>query len=421
MARRPFYGQGGAIPIAKMNMQAATAPGRAYAQMGKDFGDKIGSAIKQYGLNKAKRAKLTGEIEAYYEQNPNAISEIGMSGDEAQDKKDFAEREKFMKGDMSMAQLEGYAGKLARGDVLKTKAAEAESRRIANEMGGLNLSIAKELKDTQINIGLDREVLSSLARQLAQETNPQKIDLIKAQFTDAIANLGLGGKRRELEEKQLESKLSLVDPQTNATRSALTASEIKSDTDSAYILGQGGPAAAAAQRVRDDDLKRSELKAGIRSKDTLSDYRIKSIELLEGKSNLPQGAGNEDIETSIKGIDSEIERIMKGQTFSKDSDGNTLSYSDLIEDINPITGEVTLSEDTSGYASKDLARLKELVQSKMKLRLSQKYEVLNRNGELIEVTLAEIEEQKAKERMQQTKIKNAVRSAPPTFPIPDYH
>ena len=133
MARRPFYGQGGAIPIAKMNMQAATAPGRAYAQMGKDFGDKIGSAIEQYGLNKAKRAKLTGEIEAYYEQNPNAISEIGMSGDEAQDKKDFAEREKFMKGDMSMAQLEGYAGKLARGDVLKTKAAEAESRRIAND------------------------------------------------------------------------------------------------------------------------------------------------------------------------------------------------------------------------------------------------------------------------------------------------
>lgn len=77
--------------------------------------------IKEYGLNKQKRAKLTGEIEAYYEQNPEALSQIGMSGDEVQDKKDFTEREKFVKGDMSMAQLEGYAGKLARGEVLRSK------------------------------------------------------------------------------------------------------------------------------------------------------------------------------------------------------------------------------------------------------------------------------------------------------------
>ena len=167
MARRPFYGQGGATPIAKMNMQAATAPGRAYAHMGKDFGDKIGSAIEQYGLNKEKRAKLTGEIEAYYEQNPNAISEIGMSGDEAQDKKDLSQRDKFIKGDMSMAELEGYAGKLARGDVLKTKASENESRRIANEMGALNLSITEELKDTRIGIERANGEISRLARQLA--------------------------------------------------------------------------------------------------------------------------------------------------------------------------------------------------------------------------------------------------------------
>ena len=64
-------------------------------------GQAVGGAIEKYGLNKEKRAKLTGEIEAYYKENPNAISEIGMSGDEAQDKKDFLEREKFIKGDMN--------------------------------------------------------------------------------------------------------------------------------------------------------------------------------------------------------------------------------------------------------------------------------------------------------------------------------
>lgn len=201
MARRPFYGQGGAIPIAKMNMQAATAPGRAYAQMGKDFGDKIGSAIEQYGLNKAKRAKLTGEIEAYYEQNPNAISEIGMSGDEAQDKKDFAEREKFMKGDMSMAQLEGYAGKLARGDVLKTKAAEAETRRIANDYqialtksktNENNLFETTKLLTTEnkelTNKGKRLEnVLKGLEAYIKVESLPEKLQSTLRKFKEDIA------------------------------------------------------------------------------------------------------------------------------------------------------------------------------------------------------------------------------------------
>tara|TARA_R100000951_G_scaffold20757_1_gene17322 strand:- start:3987 stop:5360 length:1374 start_codon:yes stop_codon:yes gene_type:complete len=73
MARRPFYGQGGAIPIAKMNMQAATAPGRAYAQMGKDFGEKIGGAIKQYGLNKVKQKKADARIKSAMSGMPEFV------------------------------------------------------------------------------------------------------------------------------------------------------------------------------------------------------------------------------------------------------------------------------------------------------------------------------------------------------------
>jgi hypothetical protein len=74
MARRPFYGQGGAIPIAKMNMQAATAPGRAYAQMGKDFGDKIGGAIEQYGLNKEKQKKADARIKSAVNGMPEFVA-----------------------------------------------------------------------------------------------------------------------------------------------------------------------------------------------------------------------------------------------------------------------------------------------------------------------------------------------------------
>ena len=74
MARRPFYGQGGAIPIARMNMQAATAPGRAYAQMGKDFGEKIGGAIKQYGLNKEKQKVADARIKSAVNGMPEFVA-----------------------------------------------------------------------------------------------------------------------------------------------------------------------------------------------------------------------------------------------------------------------------------------------------------------------------------------------------------
>ena len=352
MARRPFFGQGGAIPIAKMNMQAATAPGRAYAQMGKDFGEKIGNAIKQYGLNKVKRAKLTGEIEAYYEQNPNAISEIGMSGDEAQDKKDFSEREKFMKGNMSMAQLEGYAGKLARGDVLKTKAAEAESRRIANEMGGLNLSIANELKDTQINIGRDKEVVSRLGVELAQETNPQKKKLIQAQFTDAIANLGLGGKRRELEGKLLKSKLSLVDPQTNAARSALTASQIKTDTDVADVLNRGGPGGVANERQKDRELSREDIKSQIESRQITSAAQLyKSMNI---GTNAPQ-----DLEKRFDDIALQISKVDDSQIKVRNKDGDEVMVSLKDYQSNPDNFAPLVSDRLKALQSKKEALIEE--------------------------------------------------------------
>ena len=76
MARQPFYGRGPGPAIARMDMNAATAPGRAYGQMYANLGKQVGDTIEEYGLNKKKRAKLTGEIEAYYDQNKDALAQI---------------------------------------------------------------------------------------------------------------------------------------------------------------------------------------------------------------------------------------------------------------------------------------------------------------------------------------------------------
>ena len=384
---------------ANLIAQAGATQGQALANMGQQLGGVIGGAIEKYQLNKEKQKKNEGFIK----------SQSGMLDMLAEQDPEMASQYSAMKEQLNNP------------DVPLATRAEFGKNLVNNITLSSQLKGQRLLQDTQAQTLEEQKRTAKLREDLLQ----QKSDLNKI-VNDIksidLANLEtLSPLQRKETLARLQSSINLIPSEESSKKAALKASELKSDTESAYILGQGGPAGAAQQRVKDDDLKRSGLEADIRSKDSLSNYRIKSIELLEGRSNLPQGSGNEEIETSIKGIDTEIDRIMKGQTFSKDSDGNTLSYSDLIEDINPITGEVTLSEDASNYASKDIARLKELIQSKMQLRLSQKYKQINRNGEIIEVTLAEIEEQKAKQRMQQAEIQNAVRTAPSAFPMPDYH
>jgi|GEM_PF-3929432 len=372
--------------------RGGAAKGRAYRAIGQG----INSAIEKYQLNKEKREAeertAMGNLAGF---SPEELME--MKGRDPNLSKAI---DNIQSGNASPKDFQLINASSAPYIAGRSRRLQEENAQIKNSLSKLNLEMAQILQLPKVRDALAQYNLNDVIRESKKKTISSNTDV-------ALATN--------------KATLETLPSQTEATKSANTARGLQSDTTSAYILSQGGPAGMAKQRKEDDDLKRRGLEADIRSKDTLSDYRIKSIELLEGRSNLPQGSGNEGIETSIKNIDSEIDRIMKGQTFSKDSDGNTLSYSDLIKDIDPITGEVTLSEDASNYASRDIARLKELIQEKMQLRLSQTVKVPNVDGVMIEVTYAELEEQKAKKRMKEAEIQNAVRSSPPAFPIPDYH
>jgi len=257
MARRPFYGQGGAIPIAKMNMQAATAPGRAYAQMGKDFGEKIGSAIKQYGLNKVKREKLVNEIEATL---PKYMEGITMSGDEELDKKGMSQISKFRDGDMNMAQLEGLAGKLARMEKQETAGldqrykeaqiqgvefknkfnkADEENRLLRSTLETEGAGLLNRLRDNQLavagiekqlkenRLGVDKELLNtqlkkekaslaSLQEEVTQKRNTNRVfadlhqkDLTKYALDVAQATSRLAINAEELDQLRAASGVDL--------------------------------------------------------------------------------------------------------------------------------------------------------------------------------------------------------------------
>jgi len=164
----PFFKGNYGSALSRVDTRPIIEAGRARGQMFANMGAQVGGMIKEYGLNKEKRAKLTGEIEAYYKENPEALSQIGMSGDEAQDKKDFAERERFVKGDMSMAQLEGYAGKLARGEVLRSKKLQDDARRTLNETNKFNLGLAQELKDANIKLKQNEALTSDIGVAVAR-------------------------------------------------------------------------------------------------------------------------------------------------------------------------------------------------------------------------------------------------------------
>ncbi len=147
MARRPFYGQGGAIPIARMNMQAATAPGRAYAQMGKDFGEKIGGAIKQYGLNKEKRAKLTDKIESRLRLNPSLAQRLIMTGDEGYDKKNTTYMEKLSQGELGLKGLESLDSAMATINELDLQKQQEQTAALNNKLLNEKLVTSQDARD----------------------------------------------------------------------------------------------------------------------------------------------------------------------------------------------------------------------------------------------------------------------------------
>ncbi len=262
MARRPFFGQSD-TKIAKMDMQAATAPGRAYAAAFQGLGEDIGGAIEKYQLNKEKRAKLEGEIEAML---PTYMQDLTMSGNEESDKKNMSRLEKFQKGDMSMSDLQGLAGELAMRDRQATKGLdqrykqaqiqglefenrfkkadeenrllrstlETEGAGLLNKLRDKQLAVAgieKQLKENELGVNKERlktdleQAKASLARtqeEVTQKRNTNSVfaelhqkDLTKYALDVAQAKSRLAINAEELDQLRASSDVNLETKKEN--------------------------------------------------------------------------------------------------------------------------------------------------------------------------------------------------------------
>ena len=134
MARKPFFSGNYGSALARVDTRPIMEAGRAQGQMYANMGKQIGGMIKDYGLNKEKRAELTGEIEAML---PQYMDSLTGTGNEEEDKKNFQRLEKFKKGDSSMADLKGLAGELAMKD-------KVEVRNFARETSEVNKKLLEQ-------------------------------------------------------------------------------------------------------------------------------------------------------------------------------------------------------------------------------------------------------------------------------------
>ena len=207
---------GSTANAAKLIAQAGQAQGQMYANLGAQ----IGGAIEKYQLNKEKRAKLEGEIEAML---PTYMQDLTMSGNEDSDKKNMSRLEKFQKGDMSMSDLQGLAGELAMRDRQATKGLdqrykkaqiqglefknkfneadkenrllrstlETEGAKLLNDLRDKQLAVAgieKQLKENRL--GVDKELLNTqLEREKASLANLQEEVIAKRNTNSVFADL----------------------------------------------------------------------------------------------------------------------------------------------------------------------------------------------------------------------------------------
>ena len=204
MARQPYFSGNYGSALGQIDTRPIMQGAAAQAAMYQGLGQNIGGAIEKYQLNKVKRAKLTGDIEAYLKENPDYINESTMTGDEAADKKNMTQFEKFAAGDLNMAGLEGLAGKLARGDTLRKNRLLEESQIIQNKTQELAFGVQQELRDTTVQLQKDKATISSLSAAIAKETNPQRLELLKGKLASAIADLGENPAKRRERIAQLE-------------------------------------------------------------------------------------------------------------------------------------------------------------------------------------------------------------------------
>jgi hypothetical protein len=180
---KPFFGQGPAPYIARMNMEAATDAGRAYGNAFANLGKVAGDAFKAYGENKKKGEAADMQIGAILEGMSDERKAEITSGDNPLGKS----LEKFIQGELPHSKKEALLGSLVTLDARDRMDRQEEMVSKFNQLRVDQLEQANEQQKFQQQG--QNQFSSLMAKGMAKESNPtQFMEMVGQARDDGLLN-----------------------------------------------------------------------------------------------------------------------------------------------------------------------------------------------------------------------------------------
>ena len=319
---------------------ASTAPaaaliaqaGQTQGQMFSDMGKQIGGMIEQYGLNKEKRRKeedtAMGTLAG---MSPQELLQIGQENPKLGKAIERATSDQATPRDFQL--INASAAPIMAGQLRRVK---MEGLQNANKMAELNFGIAKELKDTKINIAKNQGVLSDLATKIAQETDAKKRELLKVELQNQIDNITrLGQPRIEAEEAKLKAVPRQVKREEELGDLHVKAAKRADESADFLLEAFGGAEGKAEFDYQGAKISRKNLKKGLE----YLDARINYTNYLSTAKNVPI-----DTKKKYASLVSHSGKIL--DTIVEDPNtGNQITFQEYMEKANdeprlyPLTGK----------------------------------------------------------------------------------
>ena len=177
MARQPFYGRGPGPQIARMDMNAATAPGRAYGQMFANLGKIAGDSIEKYaeGKKKKEEQKQTASfIKRALINSPEIAAQFGIQGDDSMTFEEAVDQgsNAIAKDPKGFEMVKGFAAMAA-----QQRKAQQDTELFNRKISQFDQSqeTAKELKEKTAGF---EEYLSEQP-QVIDPTGPGRFDVLR--------------------------------------------------------------------------------------------------------------------------------------------------------------------------------------------------------------------------------------------------
>ena len=281
MARRPFFGQND-TKIAKMDMQAATAPGRAYAAAFKGLGEDIGGAIEKYQLNKEKQKKNEGFI-----KSQSGMLDMLAEQDPEMASKYAAMKEQLNNPDVPLATRAEFGKNLVNNITLST---QLKGQRLLQDTQAQTLKEKKETEDLRKSLLQQKEKYNNLGIELQQLALTEDKELSAAKIKNTLARYGLSNSQIEAEKEILpgqtaaqkatnelttetaKASIKLLPSQTADKEGELAARSRERKIVDEVIDQSGGIEGTARKRVEATDLKTEATKQDIENKKVLASY-----------------------------------------------------------------------------------------------------------------------------------------------------